>query len=51
MMTKPRNGGAFVIRTSMFSKFVKESIDKKDVDRIYATASRFEKNIEARKNK
>lgn len=51
MMTKPRNRGAFVIKTGMFNKFVKESINKKDVDRIYSAASRFEKNIEDRKNK
>lgn len=51
MMTKPRNRGAFVVKTNMFNQFVKESIDKKDVDRIYSAASRFEKNIEVRKNK
>ena len=51
MLTKPRNRGAFVVKTNMFNQFAKESIDKKDVDRIYSAASRFEKNIEVRKNK
>lgn len=51
MMTKPRNRGAFVVKTNMFNQFAKESIDKKDVDRIYSAASRFEKNIEVCKNK
>lgn len=41
---------AFVVKTSMFESFKKES-SKKDIANIYAVASKFEQNIEKRKNK
>ena len=51
LIEEKQKRGAFVVKSNMFNRFAKESIDKKDIDRIYSIAYRFEKNIEVRNNK
>lgn len=49
-VTTQRRNNAFVVKPSMFEKFKKES-NKKDIDNIYAIASKFENNIEKLRRK